>query len=303
MRTLLLGLVLHDKGRSGILAGRGKVNRGASVVIEGNLRKMAVTNSTPIQYTLPLGERACALNELIGQPVQLRFTGQIHCIHCGRQTRRSFQQGYCYPCSQRLAACDLCIVKPELCHFDQGTCREPEWGLANCMQPHIVYLANTSGLKVGITRASQIPTRWIDQGAQQALPILQVASRFQAGLVEVELARQVSDKTDWRRLLKGEPAAVDLFAARARLLAAASEVLAQLRTRFGADTVSLLPDADPVTLSYPVTAYPHKVASFNLDKQPEAAGELLGIKGQYLILSNGVINIRKYGGYRVELSV
>src|SRR5690606_39924851 len=118
---------------------------------------------------------------------------------------------------------DLCIVSPERCHYEQGTCREPAWGEQFCMTDHIVYLANSSGLKVGITRASQIPTRWIDQRASQALPIMRVATRQQSGMVEGLLRGQVADKTNWRALLRGEPAPLDLPAGRDRLLAGARE--------------------------------------------------------------------------------
>ena len=149
----------------------------------GALRKMATELDQPVTYTMVLGDTRVPLNALLGQSIALEFLGQINCIHCDRVTSKSFNQGYCYPCFRRLAQCDSCIMSPEKCHYEQGTCREPDWGLANCMIDHIVYLANTSGLKVGITRHSQVPTRWMDQGATQALPIFRVASRFQSCLL------------------------------------------------------------------------------------------------------------------------
>ena len=136
----------------------------------GPIRKMTAVLSdqgTP-DYQLPIGEDKLPLNDVIGKRLTLTYHDKITCSHCGRKTKKSYSQGYCYPCMQKLAQCDMCIMKPETCHYDQGTCREPEWGEQNCMIKHYVYLSNTSGLKVGITRHSQVPTRWIDQGATQA---------------------------------------------------------------------------------------------------------------------------------------
>ncbi|MGB5589312.1 MAG: DUF2797 domain-containing protein, partial [Gammaproteobacteria bacterium] len=148
----------------------------------GPLRKLGSRHQHPVDYQLRIAEQELALAPRLGQSFTLRFEGEIRCANCARLTRKSFSQGHCFPCSQRLAACDLCIVRPDRCHFGQGTCREPDWGQTHCMQPHFVYLANTSGLKVGITRAHQGMTRWIDQGASQALPILEASSRHVSGL-------------------------------------------------------------------------------------------------------------------------
>ena len=137
----------------------------------GCLEKMAVDLADPVVYRLRVGEARVDLNPLLGQSLALRYSGRIQCVHCGNKTNKSFSQGYCYPCFIKLAQCDMCIVKPETCHYAAGTCREPDWGKQFCFQPHVVYLANSSGIKVGITRRSQIPTRWIDQGAVQALPV------------------------------------------------------------------------------------------------------------------------------------
>ena len=140
----------------------------------GSLSKMAVRLGETAQYAFRLDEQEVPVNPLLGKRVRLEFLGAIHCTHCGRKTKKSFSQGYCYPCFTKLAQCDSCIVSPEKCHFDAGTCREPEWGERFCMTDHVVYLANSSGVKVGITRASQIPTRWLDQGASQALSLIHI---------------------------------------------------------------------------------------------------------------------------------
>ena len=270
--------------------------------ISGQLTKMAVSlDDNQAQYAMRLGEQQVAMNALLGESLTLRFLGEINCLHCNRKTKKSYSGGYCFPCAQRLARCDICFVKPELCHFEQGTCREPDWGKSVCMQDHIVYLANSSGLKVGITRINQIPTRWIDQGATQALPIFRVQSRYQSGLVEVLFKDHVSDRTDWRKMLKGEAEPMDLAAERDRLQAECEPQVADHKQQFGNDAVRLLPAENMQTIAYPVEQYPAKISSLNFDKTPEISGQLQGIKGQYLIFDTGVINIRKFSGYQVEL--
>lgn len=269
----------------------------------GTLAKMRSEMAAPVSYTMPVGELGVAMNPLLGQRLALRFEGTILCVACGRRTNKSFNQGYCYPCFKNLAACDTCIMSPERCHFHEGTCREPEWGLANCMTGHVVYLANGTGLKVGITRAGQIPTRWIDQGAMQALPLARTATRQQAGLLEAALKAHVSDRTQWQRLLKGNPEPMDLAEARSDLLARCEPEIDRLRDTFGLQAILPAEDAEMWSFDYPVLEFPTSVRSLALEKLGEVEGELLGIKGQYLILSSGVINIRKYTGHEVELLV
>nr|WP_067292817.1 DUF2797 domain-containing protein [Marinobacterium profundum] len=270
------------------------------VLAQGALRKMR-TELTDGQahYQLVCGEQSLALNELLGRRISLTHSGAINCLNCGRKTKKSFSQGYCYPCFAKLPECDSCIMSPEKCHFHLGTCRDPSWGEQFCFQTHIVYLANSSGVKVGITRGTQVPTRWIDQGAVQALPILRVDSRLQSGLMEHLFKDQVADKTNWRTMLKGGIAPLDLKAERDRLFEASAAGMAELEQRFGLQAVQRL-EAEEVTIDYPVLNYPLKVSSLNLDKTPEVSGQLLGIKGQYLILDTGVINLRKYTSYEVE---
>ena len=270
----------------------------------GQLSKMTVTlptNNEPVDYQMVLGEQRIAMTPLIGHKIDLKFAGEIHCVACDRRIKKSYSGGYCFPCSQTLAQCDLCIMKPETCHYDAGTCREPEWGEAFCMQDHIVYLANSSGIKVGITRINQVPTRWIDQGASQALPIFRVKTRYQSGLVEVIFKSHVSDRTDWRKMLKGEAEDIDLSVIRDQLMSQCSEEILALQQRFGAQAIMPLDDEQVVNITYPVEQYPDKVKSFNFDKTPDVSGVLHGIKGQYLIFDTGVINLRKFTGYNISM--
>ncbi|GAD88547.1 hypothetical protein VHA01S_005_01510 [Vibrio halioticoli NBRC 102217] len=265
----------------------------------GHIRKMTSSlENGQVSYRLPLDDQQLDLMPLIGQKLILKHTGHIHCQECGKKTKKSYSQGFCYPCMTKLAKCDMCIMKPETCHFDQGTCREPQWGEDNCFVPHYVYLANTTAIKVGITRHTQIPTRWIDQGANQALPLFKVSSRLQSGLVEIALAEFISDKTNWRNMLKGKAQPIDLQQKANELIPLIEEKLSELQLRFGEDAIEKL-NAEVVEIDYPVTQYPTKITSLNFDKTPELGGVLLGIKGQYLYFDTGVINMRKFTSYEI----
>jgi hypothetical protein len=269
--------------------------------LSGNLHKLVAVTGTPVQYSLPIGEDRLPLNMVLGKTLRIEYAGKIHCVACGRPTKKSFNQGYCYPCFRTLARCDLCIVKPELCHYAQGTCREPGWGWDHCMQPHYVYFANTSGPKVGITRENQIPTRWLDQGAVQALLCFRVPSRHQAGILEAMIRQHLSDRTDWRRMLRGEPERLDLKALGQEVLTYCRGSLpVALRPADGSE-LAPLHNAEVYTFTYPILSYPTRVTALNLDTTTHIEGMLLGIKGQYLILDCGVLNVRKFTGYHVTV--
>lgn len=266
----------------------------------GRLQKMAVSLDEPVRYGLRLDDQVVPLNGLLGRHIELNFTGAIFCQHCGRKSNKSFSQGYCYPCFRKLPQCDLCIMSPEKCHYHLDTCRDAEWGEANCMIDHVVYLANSSGVKVGITRHSQVPTRWIDQGAIQALPVFRVQTRLQSGLVEDALRQHVSDKTNWRAMLRGGNQLLDLPALRDDLLQLSKEPIEALQQRFGLQAIQPISNAEVTEIRYPVEQYPTKIISLNPEKEPRVAGTLQGIKGQYLLLDTGVINLRKFTAYQVE---
>jgi len=267
---------------------------------EGHIKKMEATLGSQVEYALPIGDELIPLNPYLGKQIKLTHLGDIHCSNCGKRTKKSYSQGFCYVCMTKLPQCDLCIMKPETCHYHLGTCRDPKWGEDFCFQDHYVYLANSSGLKVGITRHTQIPTRWIDQGATQALPIFKVKTRLQSGQVEMALKQYVGDKTDWRKMLKGQAEDKNMLEERDRLIAEAQTELSAIQEGNKAGDIELLNDAKPVNIAFPVLEYPEKVKSFNFDKTPEIEGTLLGIKGQYLILDKGVLNIRKFTSYNLR---
>ena len=262
------------------------------VIGEGVLKKMKSRLESPVGYEVPLGVSTHALNPLINRELLLEYTGKIFCIECGRKTSKSFNQGYCYPCFQRLQDFFVCLIHPEKCRCDKG----------DCLQDHIVYLANSSGLKIGITRATQVPTRWIDQGATQALPIMRVRNRYQSGAVEMLFKQHVADKTNWRSMLKGVAPPLDMKSEAESLIKKCESEIEELEESFGKFGVSILTGVEPVSITYPINEYPHKISSYNLDKEPAIQDTLLGIKGQYLIFENGVINLRKFSGYEVRLS-
>lgn len=274
-----------------------------SKTIIGNLQKMAIKFAMPLQYYLLLGQEKIYLNEYLGQNIVLNYTGKIKCIACDQVIKKSYQQGYCFHCIKTLAQCDLCIVKPELCHYDKNTCREPEWGTKHCLAPHIVYLANSSGIKVGITRESQIPMRWFDQGAVQALPIIRTQSRYQAGLIEVCLAELVPDKTNWRKMLQGNLAVESLATIRDELFFKLAAKVQTIAAQFNFGDIELLTAEQSIDIVYPVLADPKKIVALNFTKEPKVEGVLLGIKGQYLIFEHGVLNIRNFAGYEVSFAV
>lgn len=261
----------------------------------GGLRKMEVSPGKQVGYKLVLGESKVELNHLIGQSLRLEYIGKIHCIKCGRQTNKSFAQGYCYPCFTTAPETEECVLRPELCKAHEGYARDMEYAEKHCLSEQVVYLSYTSGLKVGVTRNSQVPARWIDQGAIMALELARTPNRYLAGQMEVSLKAHVADKTNWRRMLSEvDPGDIDLQLEKSKLAALVPDALSEFVTAGN----------ELQGFTYPVIQYPEKVRSLNFDKDPIVEGLLTGIKGQYLMFSdNTVINIRKFGGYQVRLKL
>ena len=274
-------------------------------IYQGNIRKMQVSIDPAhlAQYQLPIGGSLVDINPLIGSQIKVGYGGEIHCLHCQKKTKKSFAQGYCYRCLMSLAQCDTCIMRPELCHYDKGTCREPAWGEANCLSDHFVYLANTGTVKVGITRhvSELVSSRWLDQGATQAMAIMRVQNRLTSGLVETAFKEHIADKTNWRTMLKSQPDKIDLQTLKESLLEQVEDDLDEIIGEYGFQAIDIL-DVPAVDIHYPVQHYPEKVKSINLDKEGEFSGTLQGIKGQYWLLDGDrVINMRKYSGYALSI--
>jgi hypothetical protein len=261
----------------------------------GTLLKMETKLVNPIEYELPIGDELIYMNPLIGKYIALKWLKEIYCVACGRKTNKSFAQGFCYPCFLNAPETSECIFRPELCRAQDGIARDMEWAENHCLQDHIVYLAISSGIKVGVTRSGQIPTRWIDQGAWQAIKLAKTPNRYTAGLIEVALKEHISDRTNWQRMLKNQLIeGVDLTIAKKDMIA-----------HLPSDLQNYISEEDNITeINYPVNEYPEKVKSLSFDKLGEIAGRLWGVKGQYLIFDDGtVVNMRKHTGYMVELEV
>ena len=263
--------------------------------LEGTILKMRTVLAEPVQYTLPIGDSQINMNDLIGKEMKMTFTGQINCISCGKLTKTSFGQGFCYNCLQTAPEASESVLRPELSKSHFGMARDMEWAEKHDLINHFVYLAVSSEVKVGVTRMHQIPTRWIDQGASYAIKLAQTPNRHIAGVIEVFLKNHFTDKTNWRAMLKNEVAQnIDLLEEKRKVI----ELLPAELKKY-VDT-----ENEVTSIQYPVQQFPDKIKSIGFDKIPEITGTLLGIKGQYLLLDHDrVLNIRKHNGYflRVEM--
>lgn len=260
----------------------------------GNLEKMKTTFNNTVSYHLPVGDNEISLNQYLGKNITLHFLHQINCTACGKKTNKSFGQGFCYSCFNNAPQASECILHPEKCQAHLGISRDMEWSLQHCLTPHIVYLANSSNLKVGITRKSQIPTRWIDQGATQAIILAETPNRHIAGTIEKFLMQFYADKTNWQAMLKGTSNQIDLEAEKIKVNKLLPLELQQYITE----------DKTITQIVFPIEQYPSKISSLSFDKTDRVEGILTGIKGQYLFINQTtVINIRKHRGYLVEVSL
>jgi len=256
------------------------------------LSKMQTELTKVVKYTLVSGKESLVMNDFIGKKLKIRYTGQINCIKCGVVTKKSFGQGFCYNCFMTAPEADACVVQPEKCLAHEGHSRDILWSQDHCLRPHYVYLAKTNDIKVGVTRESQIPTRWIDQGAYQAIKLAKTPYRQLAGLIEVAMKDYFTDKTSWQRMLKNEVTDDSLIEAKNRAI----ELMPEDFRKF------IVPDNEIVTIEYPHIEYPEKVKSVKLDNEQEIEGILTAIKGQYLIFDNeNVFNVRSHNGYNAEI--
>jgi len=270
------------------------------------LRRLRIEAGEPLRYFLVNSEAeqspeqglSVELSDKLGWHFRLAHTGVIRCQGCGNTTRKSYSQGHCYPCFKRLASCDLCVMAPHRCHYDQGTCRDPAWGESFCMQPHLVYLANSSGLKVGITRDGQQLGRWRDQGALQGRLLARAATRKAAGELEVKLAKEFGDRAQWRALVSGDAQLVDLDAAAVR----ARELVPDPGPGVDYVDVGAATDTSTHELRYPVAQWP-PVKRLNFKATNDIGGVLTGIKGQYLLFDTGVFNVREHTGYEAVVTI
>lgn len=264
------------------------------MIYQGTLTKMQTELGNPIQYYLVFENSFLNLNQLLGKDLAIEFQG-YQCLNCGK-AKKIFRQGFCYDCFMSSPAVGDWIMKPELstAHLDIED-RDLAYEKRVQLQPHVVYLALSSEVKVGVTRKTQVPTRWIDQGAVQAIPIVEVPNRYLAGITEVALKEHFADKTNWQKMLKNEVPDADLIQERSNLKYIIPK---EVQEYFHPEKEDLY------DLHFPVLEFPKKVTSLNLDKTPNFSGKLMGIKGQYLIFQDGtVFNVRTFEGYVVKISL
>lgn len=260
--------------------------------LRGPLERMRTNGASPVTYTLRIGSEVASMNDLLGRDIELEHTGALYCCVCGTQVRTLYGEGYCWTHFESDPSNAPCIVRPELCEAHLGRGRDPEWERAHHATPHVVYLADSGGVKVGVTTRDYAPYRWIDQGARAAVRIAETPWRRLAGEIEVALKSVVSDKTAWQRMLTDRAPTADLEAERARILAALPDTLARYA----------VPDAARVYIVYPMLEQPAKVKSVNLDRDRRLRGRLVGIRGQYLLTQEGyALNVRRHTGYEVVL--
>ena len=265
----------------------------------GNIRKMRSQLEAKVKYALPLYDvlekkELVSLNEFIGNMVKLEFLNEINCVVTGKKIKKPFGEGMSYEAFMNSPMASPSIIRPELSRIHEGVAlRDEAWEREHHLTPHYTYLSLTSGIKVGVTRATQIPTRWIDQGAVKGILLAETPYRQLAGLIEVDLKQYVADKTNWRQMLKNEyDGSVSLLDKKNEML----DLLPEEYHEFISD------DDNETEINYPVLEYPTKVTSMKLDKVGVIEGTLLGIKGQYMIFDTGVINIRSHAGYKVSLN-
>lgn len=264
------------------------------MVFEGNLKKMRTDLDKEVHYFLDLNGQEIYMNDVLGKALKIEFKNQINCIKCGRKTKTSFAQGYCYPCFISAPETEECVLRPELCRAHEGIARDMNYAKEQCLIDHFVYMALTSGIKVGITRYHQIPTRWIDQGAWKIIKVALTPNRYIAGTIEMAMKEFFADKTNWRHMLTNKRlGGVDLVEEKDRAI-----------EKLHADFQKYACNDDEISeINYPVKKYPEKVKSLNFHKTPVIEDVLVGIKGQYLIFDSGaVVNIRKHSGYLVKVS-
>lgn len=261
---------------------------------QGVLSKMQTEFGNPIQYYLVFENSFLNMNQLLDKELEINFEG-YQCLNCGKK-KKIFRQGFCYDCFYSSPAVGDWIMKPELSTAHLGIAdRDLDYEQKVQLQPHIVYLALSSEVKVGVTRKTQMPTRWIDQGATQAISIVEVPNRYLAGITEVALKNHYADKTNWRKMLQNDVVPIDLIAEKLKL---EKLIPTEVQEFYHLDKNDLY------EMHFPVLNYPKKVNSLNLDKEPNFKGKLTGIKGQYLIFEDGtVFNIRGSEGYVVRFEV
>ncbi len=263
-------------------------------ILKGNLLKMrSEVINDKVNYSLFLNDKPLLINDIVGKEIILEHTGVINCIKCGAVTKKSYAQGFCYNCMISASETEDCVLKPALCKAHLGIARDIEYAREHCLKPHFVYLSNTGVVKVGVTRQSQIPTRWVDQGATTAIKLCKTPNRHIAGMIEIHLNQFFTDKTLWRKMVTNNVENENMNQQKEIAISHLNE------------TMKPFIDSENRVYNfiYPVNKYPAKPQTATFDKQNKFEGILTGVKGQYLIIDGEqVFNVRRHNGYEVNFS-
>ena len=258
---------------------------------QGTIKKLQSQLNDEVHYSLPIDSTLVELNPLINKKVKFTFLGDIHCIKCNQKIKKTFAQGYCFPCFRDAPETSECILRPELCRAHEGESRDMEWSNKHCLTNQHVYMSFTGNLKIGVTRSTQIPTRWIDQGAIKAIILCTTPNRYLAGLIEVHLKQFYYDRTHWIKMLSGKFEEPDF-----------EQCYLEAKKYLNDGFSKYVTENKWVDINYPIHSIPNKIKSFSFDKESSYEDILVGIKGQYLLFKNNrVINIRKHTGYSLKI--
>tara|TARA_B100000575_G_scaffold117512_1_gene93558 strand:+ start:1248 stop:2045 length:798 start_codon:yes stop_codon:yes gene_type:complete len=258
---------------------------------QGTIKKLQTQLNNEVHYSLPIDTTLVELNQLINKKVKFTFLGDIYCIKCNQKIKKTFAQGYCFPCFRDAPETSECILRPELCRAHEGESRDMEWSNKHCLTNQHVYMSFTGNLKIGVTRSTQIPTRWIDQGAIKAIILCTTPNRYLAGLIEVHLKQFYSDRTHWIKMLSGKFEEPDF-----------EQCYLEAKKYLNDGFSKYITENKWVDINYPIQSIPNKIKSFSFDKESSYEDILVGIKGQYLLFKNNrVINIRKHTGYSLKI--
>lgn len=270
------------------------------MIVTGNIRKMKTQLKEIVHYSLPLFNNLIEnhliyLNDYIGKKIKITFENEINCIITGKKIKKVYGEGMSYDAFINSPQASPSIINPELSRIHEGIAlRDYEWEMEHHFKPHYVYLSNTSNIKVGVTRVTQVPSRWIDQGATQALVIAETPYRQAAGLIEVFLKNHFKDKTNWQQMLKSDSNYIDLSFEKDKIIKLLPDELKKFTYIYIPETI----------IKYPILRYPEKIQSMKLENTNIIEGTLTGIKGQYLMLDFlKVLNIRAHSGYKISIEL
>ena len=262
-------------------------------MFSGVFKKMISIHDDPVRYILDFEDDLLFLNQSIGKNFKIYKTGYC-CLSCNDNIE-IFANGFCKKCFFESPMSGDWVMKPELSKAHLGVeDRNIDYEKKIQLQSHIVYLSKTSGIKVGVTRSNNMTSRWIDQGAVEAIQLIEVPNRYLAGVAEVKLKDKFSDKTNWRKMLTSN---ID-----------ESDIISDKKIAFealGSDFEKYFKiNSQLIKFNYQIQQPVESVKSVSLKKSNDVEGKLIGVKGQYLIFEDStVFNVRSNEGLVVGIKI